>query len=646
MEQNKKPLFDINGLRLPDFLKNILRAGTMHVYDAMQLLGHTVNNVADVTNQNWHRLEEFATNLAKNEDERIASEKQRIASEDLRREQEDVREVGEKTRKRNEVWRQENENERISKENQRIEAENERDTRYVAAEVARNASFSDQQQNRDTTFQNSERERDTIFKSKEETRDEANQAALNAAEQLATLGLKTKQVESETTEKTTESVDFYNDDKTERLHHIGEDGADFKNLKSNGKNVLTEHQDISGLATKEDVDKKQDKINQIEKESAPDDSEEQRWESDDKSETYASVGSYGIKSKAYLDMDGNPIGDNRPEVVRFNEAITSVLPQLHKDDNDVSVAGSKIKPITLLQFSDVHGNGKSLQRIVEFANYYNKDIDTILHTGDTVSSKYSDGISFFNAVSGSNKILNCVGNHDAYDGTDWQAHAGADCYNMIFAPNIASWGVNYTAGNCYYYKDYAEQKLRLIVLDENLVDTSTEITWLQGLLAQANTLGYAVICASHSYMGGGTKNKITKDNKIVSFARYDDKKIAGTYSFTDACDAIDSFISAGGKFVCWLVGHAHCTNFCTSALYPNQPQVMCDTASTARGCADVARVIGTNSEDSFNLISIDTNVGMFRLVKVGANYDKYMRERKCLCYDYINRVVVSDNGIV
>lgn len=462
--------------------------------------------------------------------------------------------------------------------------------------------------------------------------------------QLTTLGRKTSEISKEIGETEEEAIDIEDNDGNKVLH-IDTNGVNAKNLKSNGKNVLTEHQDISNLAKKEDVDKKQDKINQIEKESTPDDKGEQRWESDDKSEIYASIGPYGFKAKAYLDMSGKPIGDNRPEIVRINEAITSVLPQLHKDDNDVSVAGSKIKPITLLQFSDVHGDGKSLQRIVEFANYYNKDIDTILHTGDTVSSQYSDGIAFFAAVSGSNKILNCVGNHDAYDGTDWQAHAGADCYNMIFAPNIASWGVNYTSGNCYYYKDYAEQKLRLIVLDENLVDTSAEITWLQGLLTEANTLGYAVICASHSYMGGGTKIKITKDNKIVSFARYD-KKIAGMYSFTDACDAIDSFISAGGKFVCWLVGHAHCTNFCTSALYPNQPQVMCDTASTARGCADVARVIGTNSEDSFNLISIDTNVGMFRLVKVGANYDKYMRERKCLCYDYINRVVVSDNGIV
>lgn len=119
MEPRKKPWIDIHGLRLPDFLKTILRAGTMHVFDALQLTGHTVNNMADVMCRNWNRIEEFVSEISKNEDERISCEKKRIASEDLRREQEEVREVGEKTRKRNEVWRQENEEKRIEAENVR-----------------------------------------------------------------------------------------------------------------------------------------------------------------------------------------------------------------------------------------------------------------------------------------------------------------------------------------------------------------------------------------------------------------------------------------------------------------------------------------------------------------------------------------------
>lgn len=91
MGQKKNPKIDINGLRLPEFMKTILREGSVHVYDAMQMLTNTVNNIADVMQQNWYNIEEFVSDITK-------SEKERVASEDLRREQEMVREVGEKAR--------------------------------------------------------------------------------------------------------------------------------------------------------------------------------------------------------------------------------------------------------------------------------------------------------------------------------------------------------------------------------------------------------------------------------------------------------------------------------------------------------------------------------------------------------------------
>lgn len=84
MESKRKPWIDINGLRVPDFLKTILREGTMHVHDAMQLIGNTVNNIADVTQRNWQRIEEFASVLAKNEEERVENEKKRVESEKVR----------------------------------------------------------------------------------------------------------------------------------------------------------------------------------------------------------------------------------------------------------------------------------------------------------------------------------------------------------------------------------------------------------------------------------------------------------------------------------------------------------------------------------------------------------------------------------
>lgn len=172
----------------------------------------------------------------------------------------------------------------------------------------------------------------------EEGERELNQLALKTKE----VERKTKDIENENTEETVSEVDFYNDDKTERLHHIGEDGADFKNLKSNGKPVLTEHQDISGLATKEEVEnakipeishettKKTDSavvittdddkpVAEMHAELTENEEECQSWTSDDyddngHGEKYVKITPKGISAKGFFDMNGNPIGGSNIKV--------------------------------------------------------------------------------------------------------------------------------------------------------------------------------------------------------------------------------------------------------------------------------------------------------------------------------------------
>ena len=141
---------------------------------------------------------------------------------------------------------------------------------------------------------------------------------------LATeLESKTSKLESKTSEIVTkvieeegESIDIYsNNDVANCVFHLDENGLDAKNVKSNGKDVLTEHQDISMLATKEEVDAKQDKINQLSMEMTESDEEEQSWESDKEGEKYVSIGSYGIKAKRYFDLKGNPIDNIKTNVL-------------------------------------------------------------------------------------------------------------------------------------------------------------------------------------------------------------------------------------------------------------------------------------------------------------------------------------------
>ncbi len=89
-----------------------------------------------------------------------------------------------------------------------------------------------------------------------------------------------------TREDTIESDDaiIYESNKGHEIGRIDESGADFQNLKSNGKPVLVED------------------VNETDVED-----QEVLFSKDDDSEVYAKVGEYGVKSKAFLDLDGNPL---------------------------------------------------------------------------------------------------------------------------------------------------------------------------------------------------------------------------------------------------------------------------------------------------------------------------------------------------
>lgn len=111
-------------------------------------------------------------------------------------------------------------------------------------------------------------------------------------------------------EETIEDADeiVYEDNKGNEVGKINEYGADFKNLKSNGAPVIT---DISKKADKSYVDaevaKKQDVIEQILVEDDYIEEEEQVFSNETESEEYVRIGQYGIRAKAYFDMNGNPI---------------------------------------------------------------------------------------------------------------------------------------------------------------------------------------------------------------------------------------------------------------------------------------------------------------------------------------------------
>ena len=284
-------------------------------------------------------------------------------------------------------------------------------------------------------------------------------------------------------------------------------------------------------------------------------------------------------------------------------------------------------------FSDIHGDGINLERIVKFWKSLPYEIDCLCG-GDMV--QYVPGanaMNFWKNIPGTEDILTCVGNHD-----DMGAGA-ANCYQYYFAENIASWGVSYTPNLCYYYKDYTTQKLRLIVLD-CMNWTTTQRDWLVSALSGARTAGYHVICMDHKIAGPGTE---------MRNCSFDTIGLSNVY-LADSIDAqapaaVQDFIDAGGKFVCWLAGHIHSDVFRVCTAYAKQLNIIVacacivDHVSSAAG-GQLARVENTKSQDLFDLISVNTDFSFVCVSRVGADYDNFGRHIGSVVYDYANHQIL------
>ena len=127
------------------------------------------------------------------------------------------------------------------------------------------------------------------------------------------LETKTKEITREVI-KTEDDYTCIEDNNGNEVFHLDENGLDAKNVKSNGKPVLTEHQDISNLATKEEVKSEVEKakVKEISSETTWEEEDYQAWDSNDydgkgNGERYGKMTSKGMYAKAYFKMDGTPI---------------------------------------------------------------------------------------------------------------------------------------------------------------------------------------------------------------------------------------------------------------------------------------------------------------------------------------------------
>ena len=339
------------------------------------------------------------------------------------------------------------------------------------------------------------------------------------------------------------------------------------------------------------------------------------------------------------------IGLTRRDVM--NNEIKSLLLQSRYVGGDPE-ASDYASPLTLLHFSDIHADADALNRI--YSDCEDMDIDDKICTGDIVRGQMawisSSAVTYNDAQNIPNwwkpDIMITVGNHDtaAYDGKNkkliWNYLTMAQCDQYLIAPFEANWGVTHTAGTSYYYKDYTDSKVRLIVIDGMLYDVEgsqdavSQTAWLGNLLDGAIADGLHVLIATHGIATGAHA-------KSCTFSKRGTYTSNQTIQYTppDITELVRTKINNGLHFVGYLCGHLH-QDFVWDVYNDGTQLMYCIT------CASSSALQSRNSDqgrdataDAYNLVTIDTKNQLVKLIRGGgANSDKYHRNRKAICFHY------------
>ena len=304
---------------------------------------------------------------------------------------------------------------------------------------------------------------------------------------------------------------------------------------------------------------------------------------------------------------------------------------------------------TLSIMADIHGYQQNLKRYIDFTKEYKQYVDDMLCLGDMVIVNWEDSMDFWSKTEGSEKIMMTIGNHDTNavgsDSDHWYHYAGREAYIRYFKPYISNWNVNQpdsaeANGYCWYYKDYANAKVRLIVLDCMYMFKDTkkvQLQWFTGVLTDAKEKGLSVVAAKH-YPFSVVQDKDKNTFNSLDFNSYDGNSKS---NMKDFLDAIETYISSGGEFICWLSGDSHYDFQGLITDYPNQYAIALENAGCNSQWNDSVRIEGTKSQDSFNFVTFDTNSKLIKVVRVGNNSDRYLRHKNYICYDYKNKKIIS-----
>ena len=323
---------------------------------------------------------------------------------------------------------------------------------------------------------------------------------------------------------------------------------------------------------------------------------------------------------------------------RYDYEFSSKLFNAHRKMNTGNYNSMSAPDVfALAHFTDIHGNADAMARVQRVKDKFGDYLDDTICTGDMVTDKLSDGMKFWNEKS-DGSVLTCIGNHDSLGANGWGNPVDqATLYATYIAPYMAKWSAETVTDKAYYYKDYAEKKIRLVVVDGTIFDPTeqtTQITWLTNTLSGAKTNGYSVIGAVHFPPMPATFQKIECNFSNVTHGTAGDmSQFAWKTYYHSILEAVQAFINDGGDFVCWLSGHTHHNIISYDSGYPSQLFLTNTCAMPSSMFEECDRGFNEN-RDAINVVCVDTARKYVKVLRYGANWDDCLRHMGSVVINY------------
>lgn len=321
---------------------------------------------------------------------------------------------------------------------------------------------------------------------------------------------------------------------------------------------------------------------------------------------------------------------------------------------------------------------RNVQDAVGFANNGKVIFDALINAGDAitpfgeVSKTGLNGAearltTFFNECKKSDApFLFAKGNHDSNDWDNIPANAlgDDDWSSLIYNYMESECGfVRQTKGNgkksSYGYYDITSHKIRVIVIDAQDIDrtpvngsghckyyggnawhiSDEQFRWIADTALSFNENGWYVIPVIHQlfYQSGtwytveGMPSSIQK--LFNMFAAFNNHTTYTQEAYTYSPDSFYNLTAFTKDFsfsnltdkpgvICWLVGHEHFDRY-QQVNGMNIVWTLNGSANTESSDQRVPKVIGTSTQNAFDVMSIDTRLHKVRFVRFGAGVNCY-----------------------